>query len=207
MSANQAVRYFNLTTNCWEAPNGLGGAMYTGIWAWQPSSMSMQPATLDATGALVTSAVLSGSAGNAAAGTTGVGVPSSASLTGWSDLGTMVAVSAAKPMPVSISPDTYLSDAGSLAVSGNLHVTTGGRVLRLFYYMLNADPANTGPITVSLQFATGGPITKVSLVPGAILARNIGAGKYYLAGAVGDNLSVTITGTGTLNWATEFKEV
>lgn len=116
-------------------------------------------------------------------------------------------VSASNPLPVMAASDTYSAASGAVTVSGTLHSTTAGKTLRLFYYMLNADAGNAGPITVSLSFTTGGAITTVSLVPGAILARNVGAGKYYLPGAVNDNLLVTITGTGTLNWATESKEV
>lgn len=213
MSDAYAGRYWNTVTNTWESASGFTGSPRAQLWAWQPSSLSLQPVTMDNTGALVTSATLSGSAGNAAASSTGAGVPAAADYIGWNSGGTLVGVSVAAPLPVqitaavSVATDTYSSAAGSVSGSGTIHATTGGKTLQLYYYMLNADPANAGPITVTLSFTSGATVTKVSLVPGAILARNVGAGKYYLAGAVSDNLLVSISGTGTLNWATEHKEV
>ena len=36
----QALRFFNPTTQNWEAPFGLGGAMNVALYAWSPSGLA-----------------------------------------------------------------------------------------------------------------------------------------------------------------------
>lgn len=104
MSDPYAGRFLNYAAggNSYELPLGFSGAPRTQIWAWQPSSLSLQTLILEADGSLRTSATLSGSAGNAAAGTVGAAPPSSADFQGWDDSGVLRGTSVAKPLPVQI---------------------------------------------------------------------------------------------------------
>jgi hypothetical protein len=86
----------------YELPWGFSGAPRAQLWAWQPSSLSLQTLLLEADGSLKTSATLSGSAGNAAAGTVGAAPPASADYQGWNNGGVLAGTSVATPLPVQV---------------------------------------------------------------------------------------------------------
>lgn len=113
---------------------------------------------------------------------------------------------------VTVAEGTYSYKAGFTFSSGDSTILTpsAGKALRLFYYMVNGDSANTVGVTATLKFNGGSGITNVSIPPGATLARNIGAGKYYFQGAADQTLVLNLVmsiGSQTVNWALEYLEV
>jgi hypothetical protein len=112
--------------------------------------------------------------------------------------------------PVVLAQSTYQASSGTVSSSGDnvVHTPTSGKSPQVFYYMLNASDANSGPVTVTLRFASGTPITTISLPPGATLARNIGAGQHFLEGAVNDTVIVNLSASGmAVNWSLESLDV
>jgi hypothetical protein len=117
---------------------------------------------------------------------------------------------AAAPTQVVLAQSTYQASSGTVSSSGDnvVHTPTSGKSPQVFYYMLNASDANSGPVTVTLRFASGTPITTISLPPGATLARNIGAGQHFLEGAVNDTVIVNLSASGmAVNWSLESLDV
>jgi len=161
---------------------GSAGFAFVAIGAWSASGLQYVRLNADVSGNLLTSGG-GGGGGSVTQGTI--------------------------PWVVSVNTATYNSSSGSVSVSGDntIRTPTGGKSTQLYYYMLNASPANAGNLTVTLRFSSGSPITTIGMVPGSVLARNIGAGKYYIQGAINDTLIINISGTGTVNWAIEYLEV
>jgi hypothetical protein len=105
--------------------------------------------------------------------------------------------------------DTYSVISVTSATSGSsLIVTpTTGSYLRLHYVALNADGGNAADVTSAVCFsATGSLIYKMSLKPGSIFARNVGAGRRYLEGAVDESLYLNLSTTQTVNVTIEYDE-
>jgi hypothetical protein len=67
-----------------------------------------------------------------------------------------------------------------------------GKSILLQYLCLSADGANNAPVLVAVKFTGSSVFFKMSLVPGAIWARNIGAGKRCLRGLVDEALIVNL---------------
>jgi hypothetical protein len=59
-------------------------------------------------------------------------------------------------------------------------------------------------VTSTLRFASGAPICTLSLVPGAIFSRNIGAGKFCLHGVPDDTIIVNLGTAQTVNYSLEY---
>lgn len=103
------------------------------------------------------------------------------------------------------SGELYAPTAGTVS-SGTTAIITppSGNGTRLHYYALNADGSNANPVTVTLQFAgAASPVCIISLLPGAIFARNIGAGRFFTEGAINAVLNVTLSVPGIINWIVE----
>jgi hypothetical protein len=100
----------------------------------------------------------------------------------------------------------YSAASGTVSSSGDTVIYTppSGKQPQMFYYCLNASGSNTAPVTVTLRFASGSPICTLSLVPGAILSRNIGAGKFCLHGVPDDTIIVNLGTAQTVNYSLEY---
>lgn len=96
------------------------------------------------------------------------------------------------------------SAAGNTAVQA----PSSGRAIRLFYLVVNADGANSGDVTAALRFGAAGVLLyPISLKPGSIFARNIGAGRRYIQGVVGESLFINLSDAQTVNVTIEWEEV
>ena len=107
---------------------------------------------------------------------------------------------------INIQPNTYSALSGTVFGGGdNIVLTpTAGLSVRLFYLSLGAPGANASPETVAVRFASATAMYTIPLVPGAVWSRNIGAGKYYLQGAVNDTLILNNPTGQSLCWSAEF---
>ena len=112
---------------------------------------------------------------------------------------------------VRLSSDTYQSDGDTATSSGDnsIIIPDASKRIRLYYIMLNADGSNTTDVTVTVKFGAGGdPKYKLSLRKGAIFARNIGAGRRYIEGGVGEALVFSLsTAVNGLHWSVEYEQV
>lgn len=97
----------------------------------------------------------------------------------------------------------------TVSASGDTPVVTPatGKKVRLTYLAFSADGANTADVVAYLKFGSGAGIYKVSLTPKAIYARNIGAGRRYVEGAVDEALSVNLSIGQGVHVTVEYEEV
>jgi hypothetical protein len=106
--------------------------------------------------------------------------------------------------------DTYSATALTVSASGDNTIVTpaSGKAVRLYYVSLSAHDGNGAGVTCILKFGTGGSAKyKVSLTPKAIWARNIGAGRRYLQGAVDAPLVVNLSAAQSIHASIEYEEV
>jgi hypothetical protein len=98
--------------------------------------------------------------------------------------------------------------AATVAGSGDntFHTPASGKQIRLEYVSLSADAANSSAVTATVKLA-GGDRYKVSLLPGAIWARNIGAGKRHVLGATDQPLVVNLSAAQSVHVSIEYDEV
>src|SRR2546423_1931020 len=75
---------------------------------------------------------------------------------------------------------TYTPISGTVSTAGDNTIITpgGGLRIRMYYIALSAAAGNSGSVVVSVRAGAASPWYKVELVPGAIYARNVGAGKF-----------------------------
>lgn len=104
------------------------------------------------------------------------------------------------------SPVTTKAATISSSGDNTFHTPTSGKRIRLEYLSLSADTANSGGVTVIVKLA-GGDRYKVSLLPGAIWARNIGAGKRHVLGATDQALVVNLSSALSVHVSAEYDEV
>lgn len=107
---------------------------------------------------------------------------------------------------VAVSEDTYSAIAADATATGDnpIVAVSGGNTLRLYYICLSANGANAADVTAIVKLGTT-ELFKVSLKAGAIWARNIGAGRHYLAGAAADDLIVELSDTQTVHVSAEYE--
>lgn len=100
----------------------------------------------------------------------------------------------------------YSISSGTVSVVGSNAVLTPpvGLKPQVFYLALSADGSNTTPVTVSVRFTSGTALYTVSLVPGAIFSRNIGAGKFSAHGSPDDQVILDLSTSQTVNWNLEY---
>jgi hypothetical protein len=115
----------------------------------------------------------------------------------------------ATPIDVSLTDlptDTYLATSVDATASGATTIVAvgGSQTLRLAYLCLSADGANSADVTATVKIGSA-IIYKLSLKAGAMWARNIGAGRRYLAGAVGDDLTIELSASQTVHVNTEYE--
>lgn len=91
--------------------------------------------------------------------------------------------------------ETYPAGSSTVTVSGNTTVLTptSGKAVRLYYICLSARTVNSDGVDVAVKFVGGSDLYKVSLLPGAIWARNIGAGRFYIQGGVDVALQLNLS--------------
>jgi len=77
----------------------------------------------------------------------------------------------------------------------------------MFYYTLNADGSNTAAVTTTLRFFSSQAVCTISLLPGAIFSRNIGAGKFCLHGAQDDTIILNLSAAQKVNYSIEYWQV
>jgi hypothetical protein len=89
-----------------------------------------------------------------------------------------------------------------------IETPTSGKSIRVYYIELNADGGNAADVTASLRFtASGSLVYTTCLVPGAIYARNISAGRKYIQGATDEALILNLSTAQTVNATVEWEEV
>lgn len=110
------------------------------------------------------------------------------------------------PLPV----DTY-SVVSLVTTSAGLNLfvnPASGKSVRLHYLHMNATGSNAGDVKTSLRFTNvGADLYPNSLKPGAIFARNVGAGRRYIQGAPNEALFLNFVGAGEVNATVEYEEV
>lgn len=77
---------------------------------------------------------------------------------------------------------------------------------KLYYISLSANGANSTDVTATVKIGLSSKY-KVSLKAGAIWARNIGAGRKYLTGSVGDDIIVNLSTAQTVHVSVEYADV
>lgn len=101
------------------------------------------------------------------------------------------------------------TSAGAITVSssGSNDVLTpaSGKYILLQYICLSADAANAAEVTVSVLLGAALKY-KVSLKPGAIWARNVGAGRRVVTGNVDEKLTVTLSAAQTVHVSSETEQ-
>lgn len=101
------------------------------------------------------------------------------------------------------------TSANSITVSssGNNDVLTptSGKYILLQYICLSADANNAAAVTVTVKLGAAEPY-KVSLKPGAIWARNVGAGRRVVTGAIDAKLAVNLSAAQTVHVSSETEQ-
>ena len=166
---------------------------------WQASSLSFISLQSDAAGNLMVSG-----GGGGGGGLADIQVRSTGNI--WTDVGYSAGNLSA---PVSVALSTYTALSGTVSAAGDNTVIApaAGKTSRMYYLALSAGATNAADVTVTVRFASGSAMYKVDLVPGAIYARNVGAGKNYLAGSVNDAIIINLSAPFTVNWSIEHDEV
>ena len=105
------------------------------------------------------------------------------------------------------SSDATAVTAGSSG-DNTIYTPATGKAVGLQYICLSADGANTADVTATVKFGAGGAAKyKLSLKPGAIWARNIGARMRWLAGAVDEALIVNLSAVQNVHVSAEVEDV
>lgn len=92
------------------------------------------------------------------------------------------------------------------AGDNTMHAPESGKFILLEYVCLSADEGNTAGVTAIVKWSGGKILYKVSLVPGAIWARNIGAGKKVLTGTADEQLVVQLSSAQSVHASIEYEE-
>lgn len=102
-------------------------------------------------------------------------------------------------------------NATALDVSGNgdntIRTPATGKALRLHYLSLSAPDTNASSVTVTLHFGVSATLYRINLAPGALWARNIGAGRRYLQGGINEALIANLSAARTVSVSVEYEEV
>lgn len=87
-----------------------------------------------------------------------------------------------------------------------VHTPASGRFVLLEYVCLSADALNTAPVIATIKWNGGADLYKLSLVPGAIWARNIGAGRKVVTGGQDQALVVSLSAAQNVYYSEESEE-
>lgn len=111
---------------------------------------------------------------------------------------------------IQLPTDTYSAKCGTFNTTGNntIHTPTVGMRTRIHYMSMNASPGNSNAVVATVKFtAAGAGIWNYELLPGAIWARNVGAGRRYIEGGVNEALIVNMSSNQRIYWSIEYEEV
>lgn len=153
----------------------------------------------DSTGALIVD--VSGSTGNSAAGPTGAPVPADADYIGFNLAGNLVGVSAANPLPVSVT--AIVSDTvnqgtqGTIASSWYVEITNGTTVLGTPTNPIRIDPTGTTvqPVSISGTVPVSGPVSTTTTAAPASTSVTSTSSSLLSANSLRLEFSVVNTGT------------
>ncbi len=110
----------------------------------------------------------------------------------------------------SVSNESITPTAVTASASGDntIFTPTGGTSARVYYVSLSADGGNSADVTAIVKFGAGGTSRyKVSLKAGSIWARNIGAGRKYMQGAVNEAVIVNLSAAQSVHTSIESESV
>jgi len=108
---------------------------------------------------------------------------------------------------VPADPHLVLGLSGLISGAGDTAILAppAGQSVRLFYLCLGCLGTNTASLVVTARFGANPAIYTIPLVPGAIWARNIGAGKFYQQGQAVDETLILNNSTGeSVCWSAEY---
>lgn len=106
----------------------------------------------------------------------------------------------------SLTDSTYSASAVDAASSGDNTIVAITNGARLYYVALSANGANSADVTAIVKIGSSEKF-KVSLKAGSIFARNIGAGRRYLTGSVGDDIIVNLSTAQTVHVSVEYEDI
>jgi len=110
-----------------------------------------------------------------------------------------------------LHPGRKAIPAKSVSVSSSgdntAHTPASGKAIRLAYLSLSADAGNTAAVVALVKLTGVGEPYKVSLVAGAIWARNVGAGLRFLLGNTDAPLVVNLNAAQQVHVSFEYDEV
>lgn len=109
--------------------------------------------------------------------------------------------------------DTIIANLGgsitaastSISSSGDNSIVAITDTPKLYYISLSADGANTADVAATVKIGTSEKY-KVSLKAGAIWARNIGAGRWYVTGSAGEDIIVNLSAAQTVHVSVEYAD-
>lgn len=115
-------------------------------------------------------------------------------------------------VPVSVSSlpiDTFTKASSVATASGDLTLVTppAGQRIRLFFFGYSASPSNSSSVLVTLRFGSNTAFDNQYLSPSQPYARNIGAGRRYIQGAVNEALVVNLSASQTVYCNIEYDTV
>jgi len=99
--------------------------------------------------------------------------------------------------------------SGAIATPGDntIYTPTSGKTARVKYVSVGADIGNASQVVTRLKASSTGYWYTWPLAPSAVVARNVGAGKFYLAGGVNDSIILNLSASGTVYWSLEVDEI
>lgn len=94
--------------------------------------------------------------------------------------------------------------AGTVSASGTTTIFTpsAGQRSRLLYLCLSSPGDNTTDVTVTVRTGSTDRY-KVTLVPGALWARNLMAGRRFVLGALDEVIVLNLSVSQTVHWSLE----
>lgn len=114
------------------------------------------------------------------------------------------------PVNVSSLPvDTFTKASSVATTSGDLTLVTppGGQRIRLFFFGYSASPSNGSSVLVALRFGANTAFDNNYLSPSQPYARNIGAGRRFIQGAINESLIVNLSASQTVYCNIEYDTV
>jgi hypothetical protein len=115
-------------------------------------------------------------------------------------------------LPVNVSSlpvDTFTKASSVGTTSGDLTLVTppSGQRVRLHFFGYSASAANGSAVLVALRFGSNTAFDNQYLSPSQPYARNIGAGRRYIQGAVDEALIANLSASQTVYCNIEYETV
>lgn len=120
-------------------------------------------------------------------------------------------VSMADPLPVDDAEGAITPLHLTVSASGETSIVqpASGKSIRLWWYNIGADPANSANVVASFRFGTGGTdFFKTGLSQyGAASGHSFKAGKSYYQGGVDESLYVNLSAAQTVYVNIDYEEI